>query len=255
MPEQPCSRHIKFEAVLNFRDLGGYRTKQGRRVAWRRLYRSGEMHLMTGNDLTRLKEEVSLASILDLRNDLETKKQGVEPVNELGVRYFNVSLATGAPDINRENRIIRGYSNMGEVYLFFVSHKEYGRRMVKALEIVAEADNYPLVFHCSAGKDRTGVLAALILSVLGVADDDIIQDYTLTAPFMRQLFDRYYGVPNKLKSIYENDLPGFFWESAPESMDLFLSTIKRSYGSIRGYLEAHGAEKSLFDQLENALLD
>jgi protein-tyrosine phosphatase len=255
MSEQSYPRHIKFEAVLNFRDLGGYRTRQGRQVAWRRLYRSSEMHLMTGSDLSRLKKEIGLTSIIDLRNDLETQKQGVEPVDKLGVRYFNVPFSTGTPDINRENQIIRGFSNMGEVYLYFVSHQEYGHRMVKALEIIAKMDNHPLVFHCSAGKDRTGVLAAFILSILGVPDEDIIQDYTLTAPFMKVIFDRFYSLPEKSRSVGAQELPGYFWEAAPESMDLFLSALQRCYGSIRGYLEAHGAEASLFDRLEKALLD
>ena len=177
MTKHSYSRHIIFESVPNFRDLGGYQTRGGHEVAWRRLFRSGELHRMTTRDLTRLREEIRLTSVLDLRNVTELERRGVGPLSEIGVRYYNVPLLTGSKDYNKEH-----FSNMGEVYLFCIRDKQYGKRVVEALEIIAEPSNHPLVFHCAGGKDRTGILAAVVLSVLGVADEDIIKDYTLSGP-------------------------------------------------------------------------
>jgi protein-tyrosine phosphatase len=182
-----------------------------------------------------------------LRNVIELERLGVGPLSEFRVQYYNVPLITGTEDRNNEH-----FSNMGEVYLFCIRDKEYGKRLVETLEIIAEPSNLPLVFHCSVGKDRTGILAAIVLSVLGVAEADIIEDYTLSAPYMNDLITRLMNEPGTPDDI--KNLPAYAWEAAPESMALFLSTIKREYGSARGYVEAQGAELSLIHRLERALL-
>ena len=90
MTQYSYPRHIKFESVLNFRDLGGYRTQRGQTVAWRRLFRSGELHYMTKRDMVRLKEEIKLRSVIDLRNSMELEQVGVGLLNEIGVKYYNI---------------------------------------------------------------------------------------------------------------------------------------------------------------------
>ena len=115
-----------------------------------------------------------------------------------------------------------------------------------------EPENHPLVFNCAIGKDRTGILAAILLSVLGVKDEDIIEDYSLSTPYMEELLERIRSDPEIARAI--EPLPAYFWEAAPESMSLFLSTLRREYGSMRDYLKAQGAESSLIQSLESALL-
>ena len=68
---------------------------------------------------------------------------------------------------------------MGEAFLFRIRHQEYAKPIIAALEIIANPKNHPLLFHCGAGKNRSGLLAAFVVSILGVSDDDIIADYTL----------------------------------------------------------------------------
>ena len=247
MTEQYYSRHIRFEAVFNFRDLGGYATREGQTVVWRRLFRSSELHHMTSQDIVQLKEEIRLRSVIDLRSSGELEPFSI--LKEVGSEYYNIPLIDRNND--KEN-IYQGFSNMGEVYSYYVSHEEFGRRVVEALEIIAEPDNLPLVFHCSAGKDRTGLLTAIVLGILGVTEEDIITDYTLTAPYMEELINRWSNdpkAPGDLKNV-----PGYLLEASPESMMFFLSTLKREYGSVRGYVEAHGGEVSLTHRLETALL-
>ena len=143
--------------------------------------------------------------------------------------------------------------NMGEIYLYRVSEKPFGKKLVDALEIIAERDNHPLIFHCSAGKDRTGVLAAMVLTAMGIVDDDVVEDYTLSAALMKDIRDRMKNsdpeTPQGVK-----DLPDFGWESPAESMTAFLSLLRREYGSADGYLKANGARSSLVDRLRVALL-
>jgi protein-tyrosine phosphatase len=253
MAQPSCSRQIDFEAISGFRDLGGYQAMGGHRVARRRLFRSGELRGMTGGDLIKLKEEIGLKSVIDLRHAREglEQQQEISLLNQIGAKYFYVPLNTNS-DHRQERELYDHFSTMGEVYLYRIADREYGLRLIEALEIMAEPGNYPLVFHCLAGKDRSGVLAATVLGALGVGDEDIIFDYTLSARYMIEMLDRLNSDPATPE--YIKALPGYTWEAAPESMALFLSALQQEYGSIRGYLKAQGAETSLFDRLEQSLL-
>ena len=141
---------------------------------------------------------------------------------------------------------------MGDIYLYRISEKPFGKGLVDALEIIAERDNHPLVFHCSAGKDRTGVLAAMVLTAMGIVDDDIVEDYVLTASLMKDIRGRMTSDPETAQGV--KDLPDFQWEASAESMAVFLSLFRREYGSADGYLKANGASSSLVDRLKVALL-
>ena len=144
------------------------------------------------------------------------------------------------------------FTNRGEAFLFRIRHKEYAKPIIAALEIIADPKNLPLLFHCGAGKDRSGVLATFVLSVLGVVDDDIIADYILSAPYMADMVAGMMKDPGTPEE--EKNLPAYTWEATAESMALFLSGLKQEFGSARGYLEINGADRSLFERLAKALL-
>jgi protein-tyrosine phosphatase len=249
------SRHIDINFVGNLRDLGGYLTRDGRRVAWRRLFRSGELRHRTGEEVALLRQETGLMSVLDLRGDMEIRKESIDLLASSGIRYHNVPLIAGGggPGPDDEEDLSARFTSMGEFYLFLMGHEEFGRRLVTALEIIADTTNHPVLFHCTVGKDRTGVLSAVLLSTLGVEDEDIITDYNLTTPHMAGFIERMRGIPQAARML--DTLPGYFWEASRESMELVLSGLRRDHGSVRGYLEAHGGVSSLFSRLEDALLD
>ena len=244
-------RHLRFKSVINFRDLGGYRTRSGRTVAWRRIFRSGDFSRITQEDYRRLNEEIKLVAVIDLRSPQEVEHQGIGLVSEAGVRYHSIPFMAGTSRAEDE-RFFRQCTNMGDFYLYIIKHESFGSQIVKALEVIAEAENHPLVFNCAIGKDRTGVLAAMLLSLVGVPDEDIIEDYTLSGPYMEELLEQ---LKNDLKTA-ENvpQVPDYFWKAAPESMEIFLTTMRKQYGSIPGYLESMGSANSLIERLEKALL-
>ena len=245
---QSYTREINFEAIINCRDLGGYRAQGRRTVAWRRLFRSGYMHPMTDRDLHRLKEELKLTAVIDLRGKKDKQQlKEISLLNSAGIKYFNTPFFS-----YQKEELNYDFTNMGEAFLFRVRHQEYGRPIIAALEIIADPKNHPLLFHCGAGKDRSGLLAAFVLSALGVADADIIADYTLSASYMPDLFKRLTQDPETPADI--KNLPAYSWEANAASMALFLSGLKREFGSIREHLEMNGAERSLFNRLEKALL-
>ena len=249
MGQDPISREVEFEGILNFRDLGGYAVDDGRQVAWRHVFRSGGLWDATPADVLRLRKEIGLRSVLDLRDKKEIESRSCRPATA-GMTYVNIPLSTDSGNIGAVE-LVRSLGDIGKAYLLNMQDKSYGRRLVECLQVIAEAD-HPLVFHCSAGKDRTGVLAACLLSVLGVDSGDIITDYMLTEPYMTRHIERMSRDPDD--ATFLKSLPAFIFRASAASMELFLSTMKQNYGSIRDYLLMHGADRSLFGRLEQGLL-
>jgi len=246
------SRQIEFENVINFRDIGGYRTRDGRTVAWRRLFRSAELRHLSGNDLEKLRGEIGLTSVLDLRNTYEVEHQGRGLLGTAGFKYYNVPFISDDGMPEKKIPSYDGFHSMGEFYVHLVRQNGFNRQVIAALEIVAEPDNHPLVFHCAAGKDRTGILAAVILGALDVTDDDIQQDYCLSAFHMEVVRNRLKNAPKLSADV--PDLPDFAWEATAESMALLLTALRREYGPMKDYLSAHGAAPSLLKRLRTVLL-
>jgi protein tyrosine/serine phosphatase len=209
---------------------------------------------MTPPDIARLKEDIRPRTVIDLRTPREPiKQQEISLLGEVGARYHNVSFRPDSAGYTRhEIELFRDATDMGEVYLYRIRQPEFGKRLVDALELIADRNNHPLVFHCSGGKDRTGVLAATLLAAAGVIDEDIIHDYTLSAPFMPEIRERLTSDPAATPE--QKALPDFQWEASAESMVRFLALLRREYGSAAGYLVAHGADRSLPRRLEEALL-
>lgn len=252
MMEKP-DRHLRFTSVVNFRDIGGYRGYRGKTVAWRRVYRSGEFRNLSREDLQRLTGELRVKTVLDLRSGNELKNNGKGLLAETNLRYCNIAFMTdgdGDPETNRKR--YAHCTNMGDFYLELMRQKEFGKRVVQALEMIAEPENHPLVFHCAVGKDRTGMLAAMLLKLLGVKEADIIEDYTLSEPYMDELFAKLKANPPK--DAPPLDIPDYFWKASAASMKKLLSTLTKEYGSIEEYLKEMGMTEDLPQQLRKALL-
>jgi protein-tyrosine phosphatase len=246
------SRHLRFKSVTNFRDIGGYRTRKGHTVAWRRVFRSGEFARITRADFNRLMKEIGPAAVVDLRSKTEVERQGIGLLSEADIKYHNISFIADGGDRKADERRYEKFKNMGEFYLDFIPRKEYGRQIILALEVIAEPGNHPLIFNCAVGKDRTGILAAVLLSVLGVKDEDIIEDYSLSGPYMEEILKHISDDPKLEEGA--KALPDFFWKASPESMAMLLNTLRKDYGSVEGYLEFMGGEPSLIERLGTALL-
>ncbi|MEW1837319.1 tyrosine-protein phosphatase [Nonomuraea angiospora] len=219
-------RHIEFANIFNFRDVGGYATHDGRTVQWQRLYRADALGWLAGDDL-RIFRELRVRTVIDLRHAYEVEKGGRVPDAE-GQSYQNLPIEGRRWDI-------AAYSDESGVgrYLadrYLETTEDGVANLRTALETIARADSAPVVIHCAAGKDRTGVLAALVLSLVGVGEDDIVADYALTGlateRFIASWRSRHPDAPM---------WPGF--GLAPvEAMRLFLGDLTARHGSIETYV-------------------
>ena len=246
-------RTITFEGCLNFRDLGGYATRDGRVVRWRRLFRSDSLHRMSTADVTRLLEELGVVTVVDLRTRTERERGGPVPAESSGTtRSLHVPMIDELfADPSARPRSEARVTDMGEGYAAMLGLA--GEQVATVLRLLAEPDVYPAVFFCAAGKDRTGVLAAIVLAVLGVDDDDIVADYALTDSVARAILDR----ASRELPLYED-----LWKSLPPDargaparvMRSMLAAIEREHGSTLGFVEALGIGPDVVDGLRHRLL-
>jgi protein-tyrosine phosphatase len=183
----PQDRRIALEGALNFRDLGGYASADGRVVGWGRLFRSDALHQLSPDDLDAIRR-LGIRVVCDLRNTNEVEVDVSRfPVDD-SVRRLHLPIGGDAADAPSIIDLIQsgqipefGVEAMISVYALMVEHGAVAFGTV--VRHAAHPDHLPLLFHCTAGKDRTGVTAMLLLSVLGVADDVILDDYELTTAY------------------------------------------------------------------------
>ena len=250
MIEDYENRHIPFEGCFNFRDIGGYRTGDGREVQWGRYYRAGRQDRMTATDVDRV-EDLGIRTQIDLRKSDEVGDQGRGPMEGLGARYVHLPVI---PDGGTDQlaRLVGDTGISGKRYLGYLGFG--GDTWVKMFEIFAEAADHPIVIHCTAGKDRTGVSTAFLLSVLGVDRRLIEADYLLTNRDVARQVDfveANVGLPEGMareEMMYHAGVP----ETA---MHDFLDGLEDRWGGALGYLRSIGLDDEVFEAVRRNFLD
>lgn len=253
MADELGQRHIAFERCFNFRDVGGYATRRGGAVAWGRLYRSSEVHTMTEADAARARGELGVRTVIDLRQPGVAARTDDGPLARPPTRYHNIPLIDDG-DMPEDSSEASQAMAVPLDYLRRLEQPLYGEGIVESLRRIAEPGALPAVVHCSAGKDRTGLVVAVLLGALGVDDEDIVRDYALTARYMPRLLDHWWENDNKTQETRYEHLPPYIYDARPETMEHVLDTLKQRYGGMRGYLERHGGDDALVRSLEEALL-
>lgn len=245
---ETTARHLALDGVFNFRDLGGYRTADGRFLVWRRLYRADGLHRLS-EDGIRAFEGLGVRTVLDLRTPGEVGQDGIVAGGGLGVDHHHVPLL----DRTWSREQVTDHPTHELVASLYLDMLDTGaERFARAVELLASGDRYPVVFHCTAGKDRTGVLAAVLLAALGVPDEDVVADYVLS----RIAVDRWL-------SWYRAEHPGEelppgaqgMIDSSPETMRAFLAGLRERHGSPRGYVESLPVGDGTVAALEELLLE
>ena len=226
-------RRIVLEGAANFRDLGGYPAIDGRRTRWERLYRADNLAGLTEADLLRL-EALGLATLIDFRTPMERQASpdrlparssvkrvelGFLPAGTLEMLTL-VKSGTISPH-ELERRVIAQYR------LFCVDHNEEYRQ---TLAVALEPESYPLLIHCTSGKDRTGFAAALLLMALGVAHETVFEDYDLTNLYRR-------AVPQLFGPDTPEEIATILLSAQPKYLEAAFEEIDRTYGSFEAYLE------------------
>lgn len=243
-------RHHPFEACFNFRDIGGYEGQDGRRVKWGRYYRAGRQDRMTAADLKRM-AELGIKTQIDLRRSDEIENQGRGPLESAGSRYawHPVMPNDGSEQLNN---MVGDTGISGERYLGYLKFDHSPWRGI--FDIMADSDQLPLLIHCTAGKDRTGVTTALLLCILGVHRDVIEADYLLTnRDCERQV--AYIEREQLLPEGMSREMLLHLTAVPEDAMGVFLDGLQAAYGGPENYLASIGVDEQQQQAIREALLD
>jgi protein-tyrosine phosphatase len=175
-----ADRRVPFEGITNFRDLGGYRTRSGDRIRWGLVFRADALHGLSPRDLA-LYEQLGLRAVFDLRGELEREERPNPVPSRLLTIVGRPPDVEAAVPVPGGTTIADGEQILHDMYLGLMAHAAL--QIGQLYTSLATDDGLPAVFHCHAGKDRTGLVAALLLEALGVERDLLLDDYELTARY------------------------------------------------------------------------
>jgi len=250
-------RTRQFEGAVNFRDIGGYPTNTGQTVRWGQIYRAGRLSTLTDSDWRQL-ADLGVQLVCDLRSADEIK---IDPDHlPEDITYAHTPMNDTA---NQWERLFALLFN--PMSLKSLMRKAYTRTMIDdnaavfghILTRLAQAENRPAIVHCTAGKDRTGITTALLLLHLGVPDEIIIADYTLS----NRDYDTFRAYTEKLVArlstlrISVDDLYPLLTADA-DTMRLTIDHIRSTYGDVQTYLTQQAlVSQDVLDKLRADLLE
>lgn len=226
-----AERHLPMTGGYNFRDLGGYSTADGRYVKWGKIFRSDELHNLTDADFDYL-SAIPITSVVDFRSAEEIK--AAPDMNPRSVKEnYPYSIAPGnlmqAVNINPQEASMPSIDSlMMQLNILLVTDSSSIAQYKKFFQLLQNPDDVPLMFHCTAGKDRTGMGAALVLVSLGVDEKTIMEDYLLSNVYLADKYTSFKAENPELAPLFE---------VRPEFLKAGLDQIKQEYGSIENYLK------------------
>ena len=244
---EPMRRVVTLEGCLNFRDVGGYPTVDGRRVRWQRVYRSDALHRLTPADVTHLRDDLGVGCIVDLRSTGELRSDGRGTLETEPIVFHHLPLFDG------HAARAEGWAALATLADRYVLLAEFAKEPIaRVLRVIADA-KCPVVYHCAAGKDRTGVISAVLLGLLGVRDDVIVADYAATQENLDAIIERLLETEGYQAMLAA--LPPDTMHAEADTMVAFLDGIRARYGSMRGYAAAAGLTDETIDRLDATLLE
>ena len=229
-----AKRKVALQGTVNFRDMGGYTTKDGHQVKWGKVYRSADMSKLTDADLLVLKNR-KITHDVDLRGQQEAA-QAPDKLNP-GTDY--ILCPAGSENVTGMTKEIMSGKNLDSLMIVFYTSTQYFKGRYKPFfdKLLTLPDNESLVFHCTAGKDRTGMGAALFLYSLGVPYETILADYTATDYYRQSEGAKSSAAIAQLMKIDDKTARKSSGTGAKkEYLDATFAAINKQYGSVDNFL-------------------
>ncbi len=251
-------RRVPLEGSVNFRDLGGYETSDGRRVKWGQLFRSDNLGRLTDRDVSFV-QRMGIRLVCDFRTPAEAKKLPDRfPQTDRGC-YLHLPIQHGEFDpAGTFERIKNGDIEwMTEAFMikgYIKNIDNFAPVWSTFFKSLADGSRRPLVFHCTGGKDRAGVCAALILLSLGVPEQTVIDDHGLSNLYIAAVLEKIYA-QIRSHGVDPNQVAPYF--TAPKNAIVAaIHHIRQTYGSAADYLiNKAGVDEKLIEQLKEDLLE
>jgi protein tyrosine/serine phosphatase len=235
-------RFLELVGANNVRDLGGLPTADGRTLLPGRVLRSDFLVRLGPEDERRLIGELGLRRVIDLRTVAEVERFP-GPWEDLGVDAVRAALPLDPAFVANAAEEMTG------LYLTFAEPP--AGALAAAVEALLDVDRHPVLVHCAAGKDRTGVLIALALELLGVERSTIGLDYSLTRERMPQVIARLEAEADRKRSA---TLPEVMYGADPATIEGFLAGIDERFGGAEGWATEVGIDPASIDRFHAAML-
>lgn len=251
-------RLVQMEGTVNFRDLGGYETEDGRRIKWGQIFRSDSLARLTDFDRTLIKR-MGIRTVYDFRTRSEVKKSPDRLPHDGSIKYVNVPIKHGEFDfVKAIERIKEGDDTwMTDDFMvkgYITNIAEFHGTWGSLFNQLNDRTNRPTVFHCTGGKDRAGTFAALILLALGVPKETVIYDHQLSNRYISKILDAIYS---RIESYGVDPLKLAPYFQAPlDCIEALLDHISSNYGGVNNYLTSKaGLTREGLDKLRDELLE
>jgi protein-tyrosine phosphatase len=245
----PSAGPLHIDGLMNVRDLGGLRTPDGRLVRPRQVIRSDNPKGLTDEGQGQLAAIVGPSLVIDLRTTVEADREGYLIAHD-PARVVNLPMQPQSGVTPAQIRA-GAADNLVDDYLRQLDVN--AGSLIEALRLIGDPDNRPVVVHCTAGKDRTGLLVAMLLEILGVDRELIVADYHATMENMAPILERIRAA----EVFQENGLasaPMWIFEAHPETMRDFLVEMTRRHGSAEAWALANGLTPEEIVRLRAELL-
>jgi protein-tyrosine phosphatase len=261
-PEESApERVIHLKGTSNTRDLGGYQTSDGRTLRWRQIIRSENLSRLTADDFKQL-EEMGLKTVIDLRNNREHDQDPTVWQGDHPPQIFHFPIGDSKNDwftaqraLMKRNRFTeaQALAHMENAYRMIAEEGESGFRQMMAL--VLDESNWPILIHCTAGKDRAGVAAMLILEAVGVNRETIMEDFMLTNEVSRveekskavaKARQTYSGAPGGRTGSGQGPTPEAWFTILgvkPEMLEAYYARVDEQYGSMSDFMTEIGVDQ------------
>ncbi|MCX7568135.1 tyrosine-protein phosphatase [Sulfitobacter sp. F26169L] len=226
------SRQIVLRGAHNVRDLGGYLTAQGTPVPMRRFLRGDCLHRLDDGEPERLHFE-GLRMVVDLRTAREVRDAPSRLARQRGVEWVNLPLFDAlSPAALAEVEVPEGHPLLA---MYITAIETRGAAIRTILSRISTVRDGAVLFNCTAGKDRTGIIAALLLGLAGVSHTDIISDYALTEQFIPELVSEF--LSRSRANGGDVEAYAALLESPASAMAGMMEHLDAQYGSVMGYLD------------------
>jgi protein tyrosine/serine phosphatase len=257
---------IELDGVANMRDVGGLPTTDGGAIAPRRLLRSDNLQDLTESDIRHLVDELGVTDIVDLRSNVEVRIEGPGPlqVRDLATHHRHSLFRDDEDDVSAEDALVLPWSSKAKRrtqpaerrdddywashYLGYLANRPDS--VLAALQVIAESRGATIV-HCAAGKDRTGTVVGLALSVAGVSDAHVVEDYVATGERIQRVVARLLERPAYGEVLREQTLDHHL--PRPETMARILTVLSEQHGGAAGWLVEQGWDDSQVQALRDRL--
>jgi protein-tyrosine phosphatase len=250
--DEQQDRFVLVDGCFNFRDLGGYPAPGARTVRRGQVYRSDALHRLTARG-TRAFAALGIATVIDLRAPAEVSRRAWRPPPEWVGKQLQIPLRPAVPDWAAYSRAMLTAPDFAAVH--YLETLQEGREAARAvIETLADPASLPAVFHCAAGKDRTGIIAALVLTLLGVPARHVADDYALsdiaTRRWEASLAD---GGHDDTQTAWAY-VPPAMLTADRHTMTVFLDRIKQAHGTADDLAAAIGITGPAIQQFRRNLL-